>query len=135
MAIKTALGEIVVELFPNRAPLTVSNFLRYVDAGLFKETAFFRTVTMANQPDSPVKIEVIQGGEMPVEKEFPAVDHETTLSTGLRRSAVNAPPMPRRRPQATKVAPAPCQRPLRTKVTTMLNPSRTRPTRLPPNGM
>jgi len=81
--IKTGLGNIIIELYPDRAPLTVANFLRYVDAGLFKATAFFRTVTLANQPDNPVKIEVIQGGEIPAEKEFPAVGHETTRVTGL----------------------------------------------------
>ena len=43
-----------------RAPVTVTNFLRYVDAGLFAESRFFRSVTMDNQPDDSVKIEVIQ---------------------------------------------------------------------------
>jgi len=60
--IKTALGDIKAELYEKRAPITVANFLRYVDEGLFDGTTFFRVVTMENQPNSPVKIEVVQGG-------------------------------------------------------------------------
>ena len=31
VTIKTDLGDIVVELYPDKAPVTVENFLRYVD--------------------------------------------------------------------------------------------------------
>ena len=64
--ISTSLGDIEVEIFRGRAPITSENFLRYVDDGLYDETAFFRTVTMENQLDSEVQIEVIQGGTMPI---------------------------------------------------------------------
>lgn len=60
--ISTQLGDIHAELFPDQAPLTVANFLRYVDAGYYEEGNFWRTVTLGpdNQPDSEIKIEVIQ---------------------------------------------------------------------------
>jgi peptidyl-prolyl cis-trans isomerase A (cyclophilin A) len=39
---------------------------------------------MQNQPVSPVKIEVVQGGDVAEEKCFPPIAHETTALTGLR---------------------------------------------------
>lgn len=83
--IETALGEIVVALRPDRAPKTVANFLRYVDAGLYDGGVFHRTVKLDNQPQSAVKIEVIQGGPNPDKPErFPPVELERTSVTGLR---------------------------------------------------
>ncbi len=84
LRIETELGAVIVELYPDRAPLTCANFLRYVDAGLYDGTTFFRTVTMANQPHNPVKIEVIQGGDVAEGKEFPPIPLERTSRTGLR---------------------------------------------------
>ena len=85
--ISTSLGEMEVEVFRGKAPMTSQNFLRYVDAGLYDGTTFFRTVTLENQPDSEVKIEVIQGGTMPKDRAYPStyppIEHETTESTGL----------------------------------------------------
>ena len=46
---------------PNE-PATTANFLRYVDEHFYDDTTFYRTVTPGNQPNNPVKIEVIQGG-------------------------------------------------------------------------
>ena len=82
--IKTSLGNIRVEVFQQDAPVTSGNFLRYVDARLYDGTTFFRTVTLENQPDDKVKIEVIQGGMVPEEKRHPPIEHETTEATGLR---------------------------------------------------
>ncbi|MCW3990544.1 MAG: peptidylprolyl isomerase [Candidatus Bathyarchaeota archaeon] len=86
--ISTSLGDIEVEVLRGEAPVTSENFLRYVDDGLFDGTTFFRTVTLGNQPDSEVKIEVIQGGTNPkggaYPSTYPPIEHETTESTGLR---------------------------------------------------
>lgn len=82
--ITTAAGEIRILVYPRRAPLTAANFLRYVDAGLYAGTSFFRVVTPENQPDDPVRIEVIQGGDVSEEKCFPPVAHETTEITHLK---------------------------------------------------
>jgi peptidyl-prolyl cis-trans isomerase A (cyclophilin A) len=81
--IKTDKGEILVEVDLVRAPVTAANFLRYVDAGLYDGSTFHRTVTLANQPDNAVRIEVIQGGQLPGTSEFPPIVHETTAQTGL----------------------------------------------------
>jgi peptidyl-prolyl cis-trans isomerase A (cyclophilin A) len=40
--IKTSMGDIVVELDRDRAPITVNNFLKYVKLGAFKDTIFHR---------------------------------------------------------------------------------------------
>lgn len=80
--LKTSVGTVVVELDANRAPATVANFLRYVDAGLYDGGVVHRTVTLANQPQNDVKIEVIQGG--PKSKGFEAIPLERTNLTGLR---------------------------------------------------
>ena len=60
--VQTELGDIVLELDPAKAPGTTANFLQYVDAGHYDGGTFHRTVKMDNQPESPIKIEVIQAG-------------------------------------------------------------------------
>jgi peptidyl-prolyl cis-trans isomerase A (cyclophilin A) len=60
--IETSLGMIHAEVYPDHAPVTVENFLTYVDDALFDGGSFFRTVRMDNQPNDSVQIEVIHGG-------------------------------------------------------------------------
>jgi peptidyl-prolyl cis-trans isomerase A (cyclophilin A) len=81
--IKTSLGDITVELYPKKAPISVANFLKYVDAHLYDNTTFFRSVTLYNQPNNEVKIEVIQGGEVDSTKVFAAIPLERTSKTGV----------------------------------------------------
>lgn len=82
---QTDLGDIEVEIFEKSSPVTAANFLRYVDQGLYDGAAFYRVVTLDNQPDNDVKIEVIQGGlRSEDEKEnFGPIEHETTQETGV----------------------------------------------------
>jgi peptidyl-prolyl cis-trans isomerase A (cyclophilin A) len=88
LRIQTELGVIEVELDPDRSPATVANFLKYVEAGRYTGGQFHRTVTLKpdNQPNNPVKIEVIQGGVNPefAEKDWPALVLERTSVTGLK---------------------------------------------------
>jgi peptidyl-prolyl cis-trans isomerase A (cyclophilin A) len=42
--IKTSMGEIVVELYPDKAPKTVENFLQYVRDGHYNGTLFHRVI-------------------------------------------------------------------------------------------
>jgi peptidyl-prolyl cis-trans isomerase A (cyclophilin A) len=83
--VETELGDIVIELDSKRAPNTTANFLRYVDAGHYDGGTFHRTVTMDNQPESPVKIEVIQAGVAAdkAKSGFPAIALERTSVTGI----------------------------------------------------
>jgi peptidyl-prolyl cis-trans isomerase A (cyclophilin A) len=41
---KTSLGEIVIELYPEKAPKTVENFLQYVDDNHYSGTIFHRVI-------------------------------------------------------------------------------------------
>src|SRR5690606_6247421 len=41
---KTSLGEIVIELYPEKAPKTVENFLQYVDDGFYSGLIFHRVI-------------------------------------------------------------------------------------------
>jgi cyclophilin family peptidyl-prolyl cis-trans isomerase len=42
--IKTNLGIILVELYPEKAPKTVENFLQYVKRGFYKDSIFHRVI-------------------------------------------------------------------------------------------
>jgi len=42
--IETSLGDVTVELWPEKAPITVENFLTYVDEGFYDGTVFHRVI-------------------------------------------------------------------------------------------
>lgn len=85
--LETEYGSVVIALYPDRAPVSTANFLRYVDERRFDGASFYRVVTPQNQPDNPVQIEVVQGGlgfDDDHPKRLPPIPHETTEQTGLR---------------------------------------------------
>ena len=81
--IETELGEIVFEVFPDKAPITVANFTRYVDRADFAGATFFRVVRMDNQPNDSIRIEVIQGNFVDSANAFDPIPHETNDKTGI----------------------------------------------------
>ena len=87
--ISTQLGDIEAEIYIDKAPVTAANFLRYVDSARYNNdlACFYRIVRLDNQPDKPIKIEVIQGGygkDSLIELyQFPPIKHETTKETGI----------------------------------------------------
>ncbi|HYG28788.1 MAG TPA: peptidylprolyl isomerase [Allosphingosinicella sp.] len=79
--LETEAGAIVVALDHRRAPLTTANFVRYVDAGRFDGTTFYRA---SRTPGSQGR-GFIQGGiRRDVRRMYPAILHEPTSETGLR---------------------------------------------------
>ena len=84
VTMKTAMGDIEIELYADKAPITVANFLRHVDGGHYDGATFYRTVRYQNDNGNP-KIEVIQGGigDDPV---FEPIDHEDTEMTGIQHT-------------------------------------------------
>lgn len=86
VSIATSLGSIEVQIDAKRAPVTAANFLKYVDAGHYTGGRFHRTVTMQNQPDKKIKIEVVQAGVNPTfaKSDFPPIKLERTNKTGLK---------------------------------------------------
>ncbi|MDP1632572.1 MAG: peptidylprolyl isomerase [Caulobacter sp.] len=79
--IETAAGSITVELYPDKAPLTAANFLRYVDEKRFDGAAFYRAVRVGQTPP----IGLLQGGAHGDRARLlPPIAHEPTSQTGLR---------------------------------------------------
>jgi peptidyl-prolyl cis-trans isomerase A (cyclophilin A) len=86
VSLKTSLGEIVVELENDRAPVTTTNFLGYVRDGFYTNGSFYRSVTTHpdNQPGQSVKIDVIQGGADASRAARSPIKLETTSFTHLK---------------------------------------------------
>jgi peptidyl-prolyl cis-trans isomerase A (cyclophilin A) len=75
IAIVTNLGTIDAVLDPAHAPITVKNFLHYIDAKFYDGGTFFRAI-----PNF-----VIQGGNKPREKDSDTqIQLETPMKSGLR---------------------------------------------------
>ena len=80
--LETAQGEIVLELYLDKAPITAGNYLKYVDRGLFNGASFYR----ASRPDGYTATDygVVQGGlQNDPKKILPPIAHESTLKTGI----------------------------------------------------
>ena len=80
---KTSMGDMEIQLYPQQAPITVANFLRYVDAGAYRGGEFYRVVREDNDRGSP-KITVIQGGASKSFTEFDPIEFESTAQTGIK---------------------------------------------------
>lgn len=81
--IETTVGNIKLEVYPGKAPITVQNFIDYVELNAFENADFFRVVRLDNQPNDSVKIEVIQGNFTDSAQMLPPIAHETNNKTGL----------------------------------------------------
>ena len=80
VVLKTTLGDIVLALEPERAPLTTNNFLHYVDQKRFDGSEFYRAMKL----DDEGKYGLIQGGLRGNPKRvFKPIAHEPTSATGL----------------------------------------------------
>ncbi len=84
--IETTMGDIHLDLYGDKAPITVANFMRYVDGGHFNGGAFYRVVRMDNQVQNDIKIEVIQGGRSGDSDigMFEPIKLERTRDTGIK---------------------------------------------------
>lgn len=77
IAIETDAGTIIAETDP-RAPVTSTNFLRYVDEGRFDGVTFYRGMQLAPG------LGLIQGGASgAADRVLPPIAHEPTSETGL----------------------------------------------------
>jgi peptidyl-prolyl cis-trans isomerase A (cyclophilin A) len=80
VTLKTGQGLIVLELYPDKSPITAGNFLRYVDARRYDGATIYRA---SHAPTAP-QIGLVQGGlANDPAKIFKPVAHESTLQTGL----------------------------------------------------
>ena len=85
VVMQTEYGDIELEIDTVRAPISSTNFLKYVDAGMYEGGRFHRTVRPDNQGTKPVPIAVVQGasrangaGEL-----LPPIPLERTSVTGI----------------------------------------------------
>jgi peptidyl-prolyl cis-trans isomerase A (cyclophilin A) len=85
--IETNFGDIIVDLYPEKAPKTVAAFLSYVDSGYYKDGSFYRVLKSKDQPSSSFKSDLVQGGiwetKNKMQVALPGIPHETTKQTGL----------------------------------------------------
>ena len=78
----TPEGDIVVELYADKAPITVRNFLHYVDTKKLDGATFYRSSTPKGQ--TTFDYGILQGGlGTDPKKLYPPIAHESTLTTGL----------------------------------------------------
>jgi len=78
----TPQGDIIVELYADKAPITVKNFLHYVDTHRLDGATFYRSSTPPGEKSFDYGI--LQGGlQNDPKKVFPPIAHESTAKTGL----------------------------------------------------
>jgi peptidyl-prolyl cis-trans isomerase A (cyclophilin A) len=90
--VETTLGGFTLALEPGRAPITVANFLKYVDGGFYENGRVHRATRVdnyvVNLPNRPL-LECIQAGINPDKKAqaLPPIPLERTSVTGLKHVA------------------------------------------------
>ncbi|NNC38505.1 MAG: peptidylprolyl isomerase [Acidimicrobiales bacterium] len=82
VVLETELGDIEVEVYNERAPISSADFLYYVDNGLYDGEGFYRAVRPEIDPRG-LGMQIIQGGLLGLESVTASIDHETTQMTGL----------------------------------------------------
>ena len=76
----TTLGDVVVAVDPEHAPITARNFLRYVDEKRFDGITFYRAVKVTEDG----RYGLVQGGAQGDPKRvLPPIAHESPQTTGL----------------------------------------------------
>lgn len=87
VVIETGYGEIEIELYTDKAPLTANAFLAYIDSGYYNQCNFYRVLNMYNQPSNAPKAFLIQGGIWKSNNELAqslqGIPHEPTNKTGI----------------------------------------------------
>jgi len=85
VTMETTMGKIILEVHPDKAPLSAGDFLKYVDQHLYDGQGFYRVVRPDNDQGSPL-ISVIQGGLLDEDKGLAPIALETTEMTGMRHT-------------------------------------------------
>ena len=78
VSMKTSMGDMVLELYPDKAPITVANFMQYANSGFYNNLIFHRVV----------KEFVVQGGGISVTGQTPATQPPIKLEVGKGLSNV-----------------------------------------------
>lgn len=85
VVIATELGDIIVALETERAPVTAANFLRYADEKRFDGTVFYRVMKLewGEQPNGLIQA----GTQWDPERILPPIAHEPTNLTSVKHIA------------------------------------------------
>lgn len=87
IVIQTTLGAVTIELDREHAPITATNFLRYVDQKRFDGTVFYRAMKLGVDENGQGQ-GLIQGGTQNDPKRLlKPIAHEPTSTTGLKHLA------------------------------------------------
>jgi peptidyl-prolyl cis-trans isomerase A (cyclophilin A) len=84
VALTTTMGVITVELNRAQAPVTASNFLRYVDQKRFDGIVFYRTMRLGTDENGQPQGLIQAGTRGDPKRVLPAIAHEPTDKTGLK---------------------------------------------------
>lgn len=82
IVLETELGNIVIDIYRDKAPKSADDFLYYVDNKLYDGEGFYRAVRPQTDP-LKMDMQIIQGGLLGLESVTAPIDHETTKMTGL----------------------------------------------------
>ena len=85
VVITTTAGAITLELYPDKAPVTAGNFLKYVDRKLYDGATFYRASKPPGQAANDYG--TIQGGlQNDPKKVLPPIAHESNLKSGIKHT-------------------------------------------------
>jgi peptidyl-prolyl cis-trans isomerase A (cyclophilin A) len=89
--IQTAEGNIEIELYADKAPLSTAAFLRNIDSNYYENATFYRVLNKENQRSDAFKPELIQGGLWRTKRKrregIKGTPHESTQQTGILHKA------------------------------------------------
>ena len=80
--LETETGDIQIDVYPDRAPISAEDFLLHVEEGLYDGQSFYRVVRADNDPRG-MGMSLIQGGRTDREMVRPTIAHERTTDIGL----------------------------------------------------
>ena len=81
----TTSGSIEITVYPDKAPVSAGDFLRYVDGGHYDGQGFYRVVRADNDPRD-MGMSLIQGGRLDQEMLGQPIAHELTTDTRISNS-------------------------------------------------
>jgi peptidyl-prolyl cis-trans isomerase A (cyclophilin A) len=79
---ETTAGNIEIEVYTDKAPISANDFLLYVDKKYYNGEGFYRVVRADNDPRN-MGMSLIQGGRLDSEPLTDPIAHELTKDTGL----------------------------------------------------
>lgn len=82
VVLETSEGQIEITVYPEAAPISAADFLRYVDGQHYDDQGFYRVVHADNDP-LKMGMSLIQGGRLDKEMIGAPIAHELTTQTGM----------------------------------------------------